>query len=91
MLEAAGVDPKIVDSCATDSDTSDLNEPHRSIVQFAMKAAREPTAVTDADFSAMTDAGLSDKEIAEVVLLAGFTNFINAWADISGIPLDAAG
>ena len=89
-LEAAGVDPQIVESCATDPETRNLHEPHRSIVQFAMKAARTPESVTDADFALMRDAGLSDEEIAEVVLFAGFTNFINAWADISGIPLDGA-
>ena len=90
-LEAAGVDPQIVESCATDPDTLDLHEPHRSIVQFAMKSARIPESVSDADFAAIRDAGLSHEEIAEVVLLAAFTNFINAWADISGIPLDTAG
>lgn len=89
-LEAAGVDPHIVESCATDPSTTDLKEPHRSMIQFAMKAARDPAAMTDADYAAMHDAGLSSEEIAELVMLAGFTNFINAWADISGIPVDGA-
>ncbi len=89
-LEAAGVDPVIVESCVTDPEISDLHEPHRSIVLLAMKAARDPASVTDDDRAEMATMGLSEGEIVELLLMAGFTNFINAWADISGIPLDSA-
>ena len=87
-LESAGVDPMVVESCATDPDTTSLAEPQRSIVQFALKVARDPASVRDEDFERLRDWGLAEEELAEVVMLAGFTNFINAWADISGIPLD---
>lgn len=89
-LESGGVESDVVESCATDPETANLGEPHRSIVQFALKAARAPNSMTDEDFDRLADLALSPEEIAEVVMLAGFTNFINAWADISGIPLDTA-
>ena len=89
-LEAAGVEHQIVEACATDPGTVGLTEPYRSIVQFALRAARDPARLTDEDFAALREHGLASEEIAEVVMMAGFTNFINAWADISGIPLDSA-
>jgi uncharacterized peroxidase-related enzyme len=88
-LESAGVDPRIIDSCTSDPDTRLLAEPHRGIVQFALKAAREPDAVDDEDFQRLRDHGLADEEIIEILMMAGFTTFINTWADISGIPLDS--
>lgn len=88
-LEAAGVDPSVVESCSTTPGIDNLHEPHRSIVRFAVKAAGDAGGVGDADFESLVDAGMSDGEIAELLMLAGFTNFVNAWADISGIPIDS--
>jgi uncharacterized peroxidase-related enzyme len=84
-LEAMGVEGMVVESCANDPGTTNLSEPNRSIVQFALKAARTPDQVNDDDFGKLAELGLSDEEIAEALAIAGFTNFINTWADISGI------
>ncbi|MCG8421501.1 MAG: carboxymuconolactone decarboxylase family protein [Proteobacteria bacterium] len=90
-LEAAGVDSEIIESCATDPETRHIKEPQRSIVQFALKAARDPSSIADGDVTALLDKGLTHGEVTEVIVMAGFTNFINSWADISGIPLDGEG
>lgn len=87
-LEATGVEAMVVESCASDPDTSNLSEPNRSIVQFALKAARTPDQINDGDYEQLAELGLSDEEIAEALAIAGFTNFINTWADISGIHSD---
>jgi uncharacterized peroxidase-related enzyme len=89
-LEATGVEAMVVESCANDPDTINLSEPNRSIVQFALKAARAPDQVNDDDYRNLAELGLSDEEIAEAPAIAGFTNFINTWADISGIHSDSS-
>ncbi|WP_428265382.1 carboxymuconolactone decarboxylase family protein [Haliangium sp.] len=89
-LEATGATPEVVSSCAGDPALASVPEPHRSMVLFAIKAAGDARSITDEDFARLRDLGLSDEELLEIVAMAAFTNFINAWADIAGIPLDGS-
>ncbi len=90
-LEAMGVPKAVIDTCATDPDLSQIPQPHRAILQFALKAAREPNALTDDDFRVLRENDLNDGEIMEVAMMAAFMNFINTWADVSGVTVDGAG
>lgn len=90
VLESAGVESDVVDKVA-ECDTESLTEPYRSIIAFSLKAAGDPASLTESDFDTLRSQSLADDEIAEVVVMAAFANFINAWADISAIPLDSAG
>lgn len=87
-LEAMGVPKAVIDTCTTDLDLSQVPQPHRAILQFALKAAREPNAMTDDDFCRLRENDLNDGEILEVAMMAAFMNFINTWADVSGIMVD---
>lgn len=89
-LEMAGVASTVVESCASDPTIAGLTEPHRSIVRLAMAVAESPESVTADDLRTLIDFGLSHDEVVELLVMASFTNFINAWADISDIPLDSA-
>ncbi len=87
-LESMGVPKDVIETCATDPTLSQLPELHRVILRFALKAAREPNAITDTDYQTLRDNNLSDAEIMEVAMMAAFMNFINTWADVSGIAVD---
>jgi len=87
----AGVAPAVVESCASDPTVAGLEEPHRSIVRLSMAVAESPETVTADDLRTLMDLGLSHDEVIELLVMASFTNFINAWADISDIPLDSTG
>ena len=87
-LESMGVAEEVIRSCIEDPELAEVPEPHRAILKFALKTARSPGSVTDADYEGLTERGLHDEEIMEVVMVAAFTNFINTWADASGIALD---
>lgn len=89
-LQAMGVDKAMVERAAADPALSDFPPAYRAAVAFALKAARDPNSITDADHDALRDAGWSDAEIMEVAMMAAFTRFINTWADVSGIPVDGA-
>jgi uncharacterized peroxidase-related enzyme len=88
-LEAMGVPTEVIDSVTTDLNLAEVPPPQRAILQFALKAAQAPESVTDDDYHALREHGLNNGEIMEVAMMAAFTNFINAWAEVSGIPVDA--
>jgi uncharacterized peroxidase-related enzyme len=87
-LEAMGVPKEVIESCASDPELSLVPPPQRAIIKFGLKAARDPKSMNDEDFQSLRDYGLSQGEIMEVVMMAAFTNFINFWADVSGIPVE---
>lgn len=87
-LQGMGVSEAVIRSCANDTDLSDVPPAQRAILKFALKCARNPHSMTDEDFEQLYDNGLSQEEVMEVVMMAVFTNFINGWADASGIEVD---
>ena len=90
-LEALDVPRELIDNVTTDLNLAKVPPPQRDILQFALKTARDAQSITDRDFQALRNVGLNDGEIMEVAMVAAFTNFINTWADTSGIEVDAAG
>lgn len=87
-LEQLGVPSDVIESCAREPQTARIPSPHRAVLVFALKAARDANAITDNDVEDLRRNGLSDEEIIEVAMLAAWTNFINTWADVSAIPVD---
>jgi uncharacterized peroxidase-related enzyme len=87
-LEAMGVPTAVIESCASDPELTQVPPTQRVIIKFALKTARDPKSVTDDDFQTLRDYGLSDGEIMEVTMLAACGNFLDTWADVSGIQID---
>ena len=87
-LGAMGVPQEQIISCASDPEMADVPSPHREIIQFAIKAAGNPNSITTADYETLREVGVTNEEIMEAGMMAAFTNFINTWADLSGIPVD---
>ena len=87
-LGALGVSREVIDDVTTNLDLAKVPPQQRAVLQFALKAAQVPKGMTDADFAQLHDFGFNDGEIMEIAMLASFANFINTWADISGIEID---
>lgn len=60
-----------------------------AVLQFAQKAARTATSLTDADFASLTDAGLSADETFEVLATIQVFNAVNVFTDAAQVPIDA--
>ncbi len=88
-LEAMGVPAEVIDNLTTDVNLEKLTPPQRAIVRFGVKTAQDPRSVTDDDFETLRGHGFDDGEIMEVAMVAAFSNFINSWADVSGVEVDA--
>lgn len=88
LLESLGAPSEVIQNCVADPTFSNVPSSYREILRFALKAAQEPTALTEADFELLRDNGLSDEEIIEIGMLAAFTKFLNTWTEITDLPLD---
>ena len=87
-LESMGVPTAVIQSCASDPDLAEVPPPQRAMLKFGLKTARSPRSVTDEDVQALRDHGLTDGEIMEVAMVAACSNFLDTWADVSGILVD---
>lgn len=87
-LEGMGVPTEVIQSCASDPDLAQVPPPQRAMLKFGLKTARNPQSVTDEDVRTLRDHGLTDGEIMEVVMVAAWSNFLDAWADVSGILVE---
>ena len=68
-----------------DIESLPVEEKYRMLLQFAAKITEHAYRVTDEDFAALREAGLSDDEIAEGVFVASLFNAINRVADTFGL------
>jgi len=87
-LQTLGVPEEIIKSATSDPEMQSVPPAQRAALRFAIKAAKTPRAVDSADYAALREAGYSQGEIMELVMLAAANNFINTWADASGIAVD---
>ena len=62
--------------------------PDPAIVAFAVKSAKTPTAVGQADYDALREMGISDAEIVEIVTLAALGVYLDVLADALKVDVD---
>jgi uncharacterized peroxidase-related enzyme len=87
-LQTLGVSEEIIKSATNDPDMQSVPPAQRAACLFAIKAAKTPLAIEASDYAALREAGYNQGEIMEIVMLAAANNFINTWADASGIAVD---
>ncbi|WP_299433298.1 hypothetical protein, partial [uncultured Meiothermus sp.] len=62
----------------------------QAIIEFAVKAARDPKNLSAEDFDRVRRHGLSDAELVEIVFLAAIGNFNDTLADALKFPVESA-
>jgi uncharacterized peroxidase-related enzyme len=84
MLE---VDPEWIEMAARSS--ASMPDPKlREMMLFAIKCARDPQSLTAGDYAGLRSYGLSDKEILEIISMAGLAVYANIIADATGMEAD---
>jgi len=68
-------------------DETDLPDSLAAVLPFAQRAARDPLSIKD--YSALTKAGFTNKEIFEVVASIDLFQSVNAYTDLACVPVDA--
>ena len=79
-----------VEALAQARPTDALDDLDRAVVELADKVAADATSVTQADVDRLREHGLSDAEIADVVLAAAIRCFYSKTLDALGVEPDAA-
>ena len=84
-----GVDEETLARLA--GDLAEVNpERVRTIVEFAMKAAKKPQSIKPEDYDELHNHGITDAEIVEIVITAGYGVYLDIVADALKIPVDSA-
>lgn len=66
----------------------ELDPADRAMLEFAEKLTFDPSSITDADIESLREAGLSDLNIYDAVLLTAYRNFINRVNDGLGVSTE---
>jgi uncharacterized peroxidase-related enzyme len=81
------VDPEWLELAARS--TAAIPDPKlREMMLFAIKCAREPQTLEASDYTRLRSHGLSDKEILEIISMAGLAVYANILADATGMEAD---
>ncbi len=89
ILEDKFFEPSEVRQIAEDPSQSVLDETDALIVELAAKVAGDATSVTEADIERLRSAGLSDREILDVILAAAARSFFSKVLDATGTLADS--
>ena len=87
-LEGMGVSSEVIESLGQDATFSQVSPAQRPVLQFAVRCAQNPAALTNSDFEELYELGFTPEEVMEVVMTSVFTIFVNGWADASGVEVD---
>jgi uncharacterized peroxidase-related enzyme len=87
-LQSLGVPEEVIKSATRDPEMLSVPPAQRVALRFAIKAAKTPRAVDASDYAALREAGYSQGEIMELVMLAATNSFLNIWADAAGVAVD---
>ena len=60
----------------------------REMIQFALKCSRNPTNVTEHDYGALRQHGLTQSQIVEIIGMAAFAVYANIIADATAMDSD---
>ena len=66
----------------------EIEQRTRALVDYALKLTLEPSEVKREDIDALREAGISDSEILDLVLLTAYMNYVNRVAQGLGVEHD---
>ena len=82
-----GIDEETLDALGKDLNTL---TPRRvqEIIKFAVKCARQPATLTEADYDQVRAQGISDEELMELIALSALGAYLDTLADSMKIEVD---
>lgn len=84
-LRSLGVDEERVEALREDPRSAPLDERTRALVAWAVKATREPAALSGADLDRLREAGWEDADLLEASAVVGHLNHLNRTLDAFGV------
>jgi uncharacterized peroxidase-related enzyme len=85
ILRIRSKNPLLADQVAVNHRTADLDDRQREICDVAVRFARAPEAVTEADWDRLRAVGLSDEDIWDVGAIVGLFALSNRMAHVTAM------
>lgn len=82
ILRIYAKNPQIADQVATHYPNADITERQKAMLDFAVKLARTPEAMTASDYQALRDHGFSDEDIWDIGGVTAFFALSNRMAHL---------
>jgi uncharacterized peroxidase-related enzyme len=82
ILRIYAKNPQIADQVSTDHRKADITPRQKAMLDFAVKLARTPEAMTDADYQGLHDHGFSDEDIWDIGGITAFFALSNRMAHL---------
>ncbi len=76
-VRAYSGEPKLGELMVMNYRAAELSTRHRAMLDFAVKLTETPERILESDRQALRDAGFSDRDIWDIVNIAGFYNMTN--------------
>ena len=87
VAEACGVAPDLIKALLTDIETAPIEARMKPILHYVRKLTLSPARMTEADATAVYDAGWGDDALYSTVLVTALFNFYNRLVDGVGLDL----
>ena len=87
VAEACGVAPGLIKELLHDIETAPVDARMKPILRYAWKLTLTPASMTEADASAIYDAGWQDDALYSTVLVVALFNFYNRLVEGVGLAL----
>jgi uncharacterized peroxidase-related enzyme len=81
-------DDDLAERIQSDYRTAGLSEKRLAMLTYAEKLTRTPSAVSGEDVGALRSAGLSDRDILDVVEVVAYYAYVNRIADGLGVEVE---
>jgi uncharacterized peroxidase-related enzyme len=82
-------DDDLASRVESDYETAGLSGKRLSMLRYAEKLTREPSAVTESDVESLRREGFTDIDILHIAEVVAYFAYANRIADGLGIPLEA--
>jgi uncharacterized peroxidase-related enzyme len=85
ILRIYAKNPQIADQVAIDHRKADITPRQKAMLDFALKLARTPEAVEDADHRALREHGFGDEDVWDIGAITAFFALSNRMAHLIGM------
>ncbi|MFC6766896.1 peroxidase-related enzyme [Natrinema soli] len=75
--------PRLAEQIASNHRTAEINERHRTMLDFAVKLTEDPSAVSENDIERLEDHGFSRKAVWDIGNVVSFYNLSNRMAHLA--------
>jgi len=82
ILRIYAKNPQIADQVAIDHRKADISSRQRAMLEFAVKLARTPEAMDEADYQSLPEHGFSDEDIWDIGAITAFFALSNRMAHL---------